>query len=285
MNSRQLQLVLEGVAQNFTLPAGIEFTLEANPEDISKQQLKSLQDLGVNRLSIGVQSFQERDLRFLKRTHSASQAVQAITLAREAGFTNISIDLIIGLETQTAKSMGLNFHTIEKLKPAHISVYILEGVHRPQSDDRDAKFYFQARKNLLTMGYQHYEVSNYCLPGKASHHNLKYWRNQPYIGLGPSAAGYLDGKEYRNFPDLKKYAAALDENQFPLARTRQLDPIQRRIITGLRLLGGITASVFRSFSDQTDFLQSEGFLILRGRNFAVPPDKILLLNSILAYFL
>ncbi len=285
LNPRQLRFVLNAVARHFHLASSAEITLEANPEDISKQQLKSLRDLGVNRLSIGVQSFQEQDLRFLQRTHSAAQGIQAITLAREAGFTNISIDLIIGLETQTAKSMGLNFHTIEKLKPAHISVYILEGVPRPQNDDRDAKFYFQARQNLLTVGYQHYEVSNYCLPGKASRHNLKYWQNQPYSALGPSAAGFLAGRDYKNFPDLNKYYAALDKGILPEKKTTPLQPQLRRIITGLRLLGGIPSSIFKPFAVPTDFLLAEGFLVHRGPNIAVPPEKILLLNEILGYFL
>jgi oxygen-independent coproporphyrinogen-3 oxidase len=281
---QQLRILIAAVNQYFHLTANTEITLEANPEDISKQQLKAFRGLGINRLSIGVQSFQESDLRFLKRTHNAAQAVQAITLAREAGFANISIDLIIGLETQTPRKMELNFHTIEKLKTSHISVYILEGVPRPENDDQDARLYFQTRKSLLAIGYQHYEVSNYCLPGKASRHNLKYWQNKPYIALGPSAAGFMDGRDYRNYSDLKKYYSALEQSKLPQTRTKQMDRAQRRIITGLRLLDGIPASAFKSFSVPTDFLLSEGFLVHRGPNIAVPPEKILLLNEILGYF-
>ena len=294
LTSRQLQLVFNAIARHFRLASNAEITLEANPEDITKQQLKAFHGLGINRLSIGVQSFQELDLRFLKRTHSAAQAVHAVTMARKAGFANISIDLIIGLESQTYKSMELNFHTIEELKPSHISVYILEGVpsNRPplgggarsENNDRDAHLYFQTRQSLLNMGYQHYEVSNYCLPGQASRHNLKYWQNQPYIGLGASAAGYLNGRDYKNFPDLKKYYAALEQEKLPQTRTKQMDPTVRRIITGLRLLKGIPASVFKPFSVPTDFLLAEGFLVRSGPNLALPPDKILLLNEILGYF-
>jgi oxygen-independent coproporphyrinogen-3 oxidase len=280
----QLQLVLNAVARYFRLASSVEITLEANPEDISKLQLKAFHGLGINRLSIGVQSFQERDLRFLKRTHSATQAVQAVTMARDAGFAKLSLDLIIGLETQTAKSMELDFRAIEKFKPAHISVYILEGVPRPVSDDRDAELYFRARQALIDLGYEHYEVSNFCRPGKASRHNLKYWRNQPYVGIGASAAGYMDGFDYRNFPDLKKYYAALEQGNFPQTRTKQIDPARRQIITGLRLLNGIQAKAFKSFSTPTDFLLSEGFLTRCGSSIAVVPDKILLLNEILGYF-
>jgi len=284
LTGKQLRMMLAAVNRNFNLAAHAEITLEANPEDVTKKQLEAFRNLGVNRLSIGVQSFQERDLRSLQRTHSALQAAQAVAMAHAAGFANVSIDLIIGLETQTPKSLALNFHMLAALKPAHVSVYILEGVPRPGNDDRDARIYFQTRENLLALGYQHYEVSNYCRPGNASRHNLKYWQNQPYLGLGASAAGYFNGQDYKNFPDLKKYYAALDMGKLPQTRTKQMDLVQRRIVTGLRQLAGIPAQAFRSFQAETDFMLREGFLIRRGKNLAVPPDKILLLNEILGYF-
>jgi oxygen-independent coproporphyrinogen III oxidase len=280
----QLAAVMDGLANSFKLASHAEITLEANPEDLSGPRLADFGSAGVNRLSIGVQSFQESDLRCLQRNHSAAQSVHAVELAIDAGFANFNIDLIIGLESQTARSMEQNFRVIDKLKPAHISVYILEGVPRPENDDRDARFYFQARKSLLAKGYQHYEVSNFCLPGRASRHNLKYWRMEPYVGLGPSAAGYLDGMDYRNHSDLHQYGAAVRKGKRPQVKTRQMDPAKRRIITGLRLLAGIPASAFKSFSAPADFLLSEGFLVRRGRRIAVPPEKILLLNEILGYF-
>ncbi len=206
-------------------------------------------------------------------------------MARDAGFSDISLDLIIGLETQTPASLELNFRRIEEFKPAHVSVYILEGVPRPAADERDARLYFQARQILLGLGYCHYEVSNFCRPGKASRHNLKYWRDQPYIGIGPGAAGFLAGMDYRNCSDLKKYGAAVVAGKLPQIRTGQMDPALRRIITGLRLLDGIPGSAFKLFPAPTDFLLAEGFLVRRGRNLAVPPEKILLLNEILGYFI
>ncbi|MCX6557201.1 MAG: hypothetical protein NTW95_07215, partial [Candidatus Aminicenantes bacterium] len=214
-----------------------------------------------------------------------AQALRAVAMARDAGFANVSIDLIIGLPTQTEKSMALNFAAIQALNLAHVSVYILEGVPRPGSGDRDARLYTHARRALVALGFEHYEVSNFCRPGKASKHNLKYWRMEPYIGLGPSAAGFLAGRDYRNHADLKKYYAPLEQVKLPQTRTKQMDPAKRRIITGLRLLSGIPASAFKSFSAPTDFLLSEGFLIHRGPNIAVPPEKILLLNEILGYFI
>lgn len=295
LTAAQLAAIMEAVVINFRLGNNAEITLEANPEDLSAPQLEEFRRAGVNRLSIGVQSFQELDLRCLKRNHSASQSVLAVELALAGGFANFSLDLIIGLESQTLKSMELNFRTIEKFKPAHVSVYILEGVPskrpplgrvpRAAADERDTRLYFQARQSLLNMGYQHYEVSNYCLPGKSSRHNLKYWHMEPYVGLGPSAAGFLEGEDYRNCPDLNKYSAALRNGKLPQVKTRQMDPDKRRIITGLRLLEGLPASAFKSFTAPTNFLLAEGFLVRNGKKIAVPAEKILLLNEILGYFI
>jgi oxygen-independent coproporphyrinogen-3 oxidase len=277
--------MLETAAKYFARAAHPEITLEANPEDLSLARLRGFRAAGVNRLSIGAQSFQESDLRFLKRTHGAVQAVRAVEMAREAGFANVSVDLIIGLPTQTPKSMKDNFRVIAALSPAHVSVYILEGVPRPADDERDARLYFQARRALLDLGFDHYELSNFCRPGKASRHNLKYWRMEPYVGLGPSAAGFLNGRDYRNHADLTKYHASLKKGGLPQMRLRQMDPLKRRIITGLRLLTGLPSSGFATFPSATDFLLSEGFLVRRGGNIAVPPEKILLLNEILGYFI
>ena len=285
LTAAQLSAVMTAVTKNFRLAENAEVTLEANPEDLSAAQLAEFRRAGVNRLSIGVQSFQERDLVFLKRNHSAAQGVHAVEMALAAGFTNCSLDLIIGLETQTPRSMNMNFRMIERLKPAHVSVYILEGVARPENDEQDSRLYFLARRNLLDLGYVHYEVSNYCRPGKTSRHNLKYWQMAPYIGLGPSAAGFLNGRDYLNHPGLKKYRLALKNEDRPEQKTRPLQPAQRGVITGLRLLEGIPAASFRSFSAATAFLLQEGLLIRKGENIAVAPEKILLLNEILAYFI
>ena len=128
-------------------------------------------------------------------------------------------------------------------------------------------------------------MSNFCRSGKASRHNLKYWRMAPYVGLGPSAAGFLDGVDYRNVSDLERYASAVTKGKRPLLKTRPLDPAKRRIVTGLRLLAGIPASAFRDFSAATAFLLQEGLLVRQERNLAVPAKKILLLNEILGYFI
>ncbi len=285
LNAGQVSGLLEGAARSFSVDGKSEITMEANPEDLEIALLKELRAAGVNRLSIGAQSFHDRDLRFLRRTHDAARAIQAFDMADAAGFTNISIDLIIGLPTQTERSMELNFRMVEALRPSHVSLYILENVPRSEDGERDARLYFQARQSLLDLRFRHYEVSNFCRPGRASRHNLKYWRMEPYVGHGPSAAGFLGGRDYRNASNLSRYGAAIRGGKLPQVKTRQLDPGKRRIITGLRLLEGIPSPAFAAFPSATAFLLREGFLVRRGKNIAVPPEKILLLNEILGYFI
>jgi oxygen-independent coproporphyrinogen-3 oxidase len=285
LSGGQLRRLLRAVQKNFILAPECEISLEANPDDVSPQSLDTFRRLGINRLSLGVQSFQEPDLRALARTHSALQAAQAVAMARAAGFADISIDMIIGLEAQTSASLSANGRMIAALNPTHVSVYILEGVPRPPSDEFAARLYFETREDLLAMGYRHYEVSNYCLPGHASRHNLKYWQDGPYIGLGASACGYGHGRDYKNVSDLKKYGAALDNGRLPQTRIQRIAPDKRRIITGLRLLDGLPASCFMAHHAAVDFLLAEGLLIRRGENLAVPPERILLLNEILGYFI
>lgn len=284
LNAGQVRSLLEAAAKHFRVAAGSEVTLEANPEDLSPPLLKDLRSAGVNRLSIGAQSFQQRDLCFLRRAHDAQRTIAASTMARDAGFRNVSLDLIIGLSTQTAASIEINFRTLEALQPSHVSLYILENVPRPEDGGHDARLYHQARQALAALGFTHYEVSNFARPGKASRHNLKYWRMQPYVGLGPSAAGFLGGRDYRNVADMKRYAAAVRAGQPPLIRTAPIDPAKRRIVTGLRLLAGIPASAFSAFPSEAAFLLREEFLARRGRHIAVPEEKILLLNEIAGYF-
>jgi oxygen-independent coproporphyrinogen-3 oxidase len=277
--------LLAAIAGCFALSRRAEVTLEANPDDLSPALLRGWRRAGVNRLSVGAQSFQDRDLRFLRRTHDAARAIAAVAMARDAGFANLSLDLIVGLPTQTRRSMDLNFRFVEALAPEHVSVYILENVPRPAADERDARLYLHSRRSLLDLGYSHYEVSNFCRPGRASRHNLKYWRMDPCVALGPSAAGFLDGHDYRNVADLKMYGAALAAKKLPETATRQFAPAKRRIVTGLRLLAGIAASAFAAFPAETRFLLDEKLLVRRGRNIAVAPEKILLLNEVLGYFI
>ncbi len=184
-----------------------EITVEANPDDLSVDYLAALRSAGVNRLSMGVQSFDAADLRFMNRRHDAAQAVQAVADARRAGFDNISIDLIYGLPDRDAEKWRKNVVRAAELRPEHISAYFLTiepntvfGRRKIASaDDETARAEYAVLCDLLAeAGYEHYEISNFALPGRRSRHNGAYWTGAPYLGIGPSAHSY-DGRRKRSW--------------------------------------------------------------------------------------
>lgn len=233
--------------------AGIkEFTLEANPEDVSFNACHEWRKLGVNRLSMGVQSLCDDELKIIRRRHTASQAVDAFHIARRSGFDNISLDLIYGLPGQTAESWEYSVKELLKLRPEHFSAYCLSVergslFYAMKQNGKiglpDEDFCLDCYKTLCQMakeaGYQHYEISNFALPGRESKHNSSYWQSVPYLGLGPSAYSY-DGKHTRRFnpSDIKKYM-----EDVPCFETEtETDPelCDDYIFTSLRTSGGLS---------------------------------------------
>jgi len=284
----QLETIWRAVSDNFRIAANVEFSLECNPEDVRRDRLAGFRQLGVNRLSIGVQSFATRDLLFLRRSHSSRQSRMAIAAAMEAGFTNLSIDMMIGLGTQSLDSLQQNFALLGKLSIPHVSVYLLEGVPQKRGhrqDSNDERHYFYSRRALQQLGYRHYEISNFCRPGSACRHNLKYWRNEPYIGIGPAAAGFEDDRDSVNRPDLDAYRKFLAEGRLPPRSRRSIPPPQRRIVTGLRLFSGLPTAAFAEFAEPTAWLLENRLLMKKRNHIAVNPAKVLLLNEILGYFI
>ncbi len=285
----QLMRVRDALYGNFSIDPDAEFTIEVNPEDVTRQKLKELSALGINRLSIGTQSFVDAHLHYLKRTHDGKGSVQAVQTALDCGFDNINVDFIIGLPNQSTESITQSLATLEQYPVPHVSAYILEGVE-PKTDDETMetlvqRHYFHTVKRLGELGYKHYEVSNFHKPGKPSRHNLKYWHNIDYIGLGLSASGYLGNTDYKNTEDFATYFKKVAAGETPVDEATQNDPNLRRIIVGLRLMDGIPARYFSPFREQTDFLLQNNLLIKKQDNIAVNPAKILLLNEILQYFI
>jgi oxygen-independent coproporphyrinogen-3 oxidase len=201
----ELQMIMEGLQTNFNLDQAAEITLEVNPDDVNRLsgEMGKWRKAGINRLSIGIQSFYEEDLIWMNRAHTAGQALTSINMAREAGFDNISIDLIYGSPTLSDHHWEKNVEQALKLQIPHLSCYALTVEPRTALDkmirqkktaavDPDT----QARQFLLLMdwlsgaGYEHYEISNFALPGRRSRHNSSYWQGKPYLGLGPSAHSY-----------------------------------------------------------------------------------------------
>lgn len=201
--SAQLESLLVGVSKNFTLAQSLEITLEANPDDLSPLLLKDLRAIGFNRLSIGIQSFDESVLIFFNRAHNAAQSITCIENARQAGFDNISIDLIYSIPQQSLAEWKENIVKAISLRPEHISAYALtiedktvlghrqkKGLLQPLAENESA---FQVELLIVELegaGYIQYEISNFCRPGFYSKHNTSYWQQKKYVGLGPSAHSY-----------------------------------------------------------------------------------------------
>lgn len=223
LSMAQMRQLIEGLERLGALHAVEEFTVEVNPDDVTIDYMSLLRSLGVNRISMGVQSFIDSELRFIGRRHSARQAIQAVDFIRKAGIDNISIDLMYGLPFQTVASMTDSVNQALALRPPHISAYCLsyeEGTPlwrlrqsgRVQEADDDTVI---EMGNVLTdlleeSGYEHYEISNFCLPGRYSRHNSSYWSDVPYLGLGASAHSY-DGKVRRsNVADINQYTQTIE---------------------------------------------------------------------------
>ena len=202
-----------------------EVTMEVNPDDVTPSYLSSLRELGVTRISMGVQSFIDSHLTWMNRRHDSSKAVEAFNTAREAGFDNISIDLIFGFEGLSNEDWNYNLDRATELRPEHISSYQLsiepktklgrqyeKGVYNALSDEVSLRQYSILQKKLANAGYKQYEISSFCLPGREAKHNSAYWNRTPYLGLGPSAHSFDGIKRFWNEPSLTKYLIAYQQN-------------------------------------------------------------------------
>jgi oxygen-independent coproporphyrinogen III oxidase len=249
-----LRRLLGALAERYHLAEDAEVTLEANPDDIRPDRLEAWKTAGINRLSIGVQSFREEDLRWMNRAHTATQAREAILAARAAGFDHDSIDLIYGNPGLTDEALLENLREAIALGCPHLSCYALtveprtalaKGIRAgamPPIDPGDQARQFLLLINTLTAaGYEHYEISNFALPGQRSRHNSSYWQGIPYLGLGPSAHSF-DGHIRRwNVANNALYVAAIKKGQLPY-EAEALTPVQQLneyTMTALRTLEGL----------------------------------------------
>ncbi|MFN0157667.1 MAG: radical SAM family heme chaperone HemW [Bacteroidota bacterium] len=251
----QLESILTHLHRKFSIAPDAEVTLETNPGTATIEKLAAFKSLGVNRLSIGIQSFHEDELHFLTRIHDAAQAMQCVKWARQVGFENYSIDLMYALPGQTRERWLQNLDTAMSLAPLHISAYGLiveDGTPlarmvqskqvSPAPTDEEAELYEVTMEYMERRGYEHYEVSNYARPGFRSQHNYNYWTHEPYIGFGPSAHSFwkgMDGTARRwwNIAHLSHYCERLQKHELPLVSDEQLSTAQlmtERIFLGLR---------------------------------------------------
>lgn len=229
----------------------LEFTFECNLNDITENLLKLLQEYGVNRLSIGIESFNEQKLILMGRNHIWEDAENKMKLIRKIGFTNVSVDFIYGFPKETKKDLKKDIKQILKLNPDHVSTYSLmiephtlltANKIEPISEDLDSDFYRFLRKILKKHKFHHYEISNFAKETKESKHNLKYWNNEEYYGFGLSASGYIDSIRYTNTKNLTKYLKhEIDGEKELLAPT---DIIDYEVMLGLRKVKGIHLETF-----------------------------------------
>lgn len=231
-----------------------EVTIECNPDDVTPEYASALSSLPVDRVSMGVQSFNDADLKTIFRRHSASQALRAVDNLRNAGLSNLSIDLIYGLPNQTVEGWQHNIEVALSLHVPHISAYSLtyeegtalyrmmeQGKVKPVSEELSLHFYQMLCRSLEEHGYEHYEISNFSLPGMAAKHNSSYWNGTPYLGIGPSAHSFNGTTRQWNVADTKKYLKALGEGWLD-CEVENLTPDEAfndRILTSLRTARGL----------------------------------------------
>lgn len=249
---KSLARILETCRDRFPLSPDCEVTLEANPATILKDELKDLRSAGFNRLSVGVQSFHKKDLDLLERVHSVEEIYLTLDRAREAGFDNLSIDLMFALPGQTLAEWESNLETAIKINPEHLSTYNLTvepntAFHVLQSrgelvmppEDLQLEHYQASIDRLTQAGYKHYEISNFAKPGKESRHNMVYWENREYLGLGAGASSYVDGVRTKNWNLPSRYIREVNSRGRAVEFAEKLEPGQalgETLMLGLRLL-------------------------------------------------
>jgi oxygen-independent coproporphyrinogen III oxidase len=298
-----------------------EITLEADPETITSGKSAAWLSVGFNRISLGAQSFNDRELQPTGRMHRRVDIYSAVKTLRTAGFANISIDLIAGLPHQTRESWEQSLSELLELRPEHISIYMLEidegsnlgkeslaGGARYSAaaippDDAQAEFYESACARLAAVGYDHYEISNWALPNRRSRHNLKYWNREPYIGLGAGAHSFDGETRWANIHDSAKYVAAIEQGRSPREQIEQVTPeqaLEEEFFLGLRQLEGIdlpriertyraagngTSARYAAIRNAIESLCAQGLLKLEANRLSLTPGHLTVSSSVLAELL
>ena len=263
----QLRKLLGYIHQYVSMSDGVEWTSEANPDELTREKMQVLFDGGVNRLSMGVQSFDPDLLKRLGRTHSNGHVKQAVEAAREIGFSDISFDLMYGLPGQTMAQWEETLEQAFAFDLTHFSAYSLiiepktvfynlmtKGKLNSVTEDLEADMYDKLMNEMEARGLHQYEISNFSAPGKKSLHNLLYWDNEEYIGVGAGAHGYVDGIRYSNAGPLKKYMSPLDdEGVRPVLKAHQVplnEKMEEEMFLGLRKTEGVSLARFEEKFNQ-----------------------------------
>lgn len=303
----QLSTLFTTIKNDFDIENGAEITIEANPGTITREKLKTLINAGVNRLSLGAQTFNNSHLKKIGRIHNDREIIDAFNMAREAGFENINLDLIFALPGESMKDWQESLAKAIKLNPEHISTYNLQleegtplhaeklkgGLKLPD-EGTELEMYKYAIKYLEDNGYSHYEISNFAKPGRECRHNLIYWTMQNYIGAGAGAHSFIDNARTANSPSLEKYltkdmAAIKTEH-----RNTKKESMQEMIFLGLRLIQGFNIGDFTNrfgismreiYKKELAELIDEGLIELNGKNIRLTENGLFLANEVFKRFL
>ena len=306
----QVSQLLDVVHSRFEVHTETEVTMEMNPGTISAETLNGFRKLGINRASFGVQTFDDHELARLGRSHNADDARRTFSQLRDAGFENVSFDLIAGLPGQTLTQWKKNVEEALGLRPEHLSFYLLEvhagtpladhirrGLQPKPDEDLAAVMYRWMLERAEEAGYEHYEISNLCLPGLASRHNTKYWIGDPYFGFGCSAHSYDGhGRRWENQRDMNQYVQAIESGESPIVNEELLNESDMRseaVYLGLRMMRGVNTKRFRdSFgidlveTYQTDLSRfvDAGLVELNGDTLKLTRAGALMSNEVFAAF-
>ena len=306
-----LARILTAVHSQFDLAeAGREVTLEADPETITLEKAAAWLAGGINRISLGAQSFHDAELKPAGRMHRREDIFAAIAHLRAAGFVNISLDLIAGLPHQTASSWQASVEEALRLRPEHISIYLFEvdegsrlgrellsggsrySAEAVPSDDAMAESYEFACQRLGEAGYDHYEISNWALPGFRSRHNLKYWRREPYLGFGAGAHSFDGRWRWANAHDPAAYAAAIEQGRLPVEQLEEVtskQALDEELFLGLRQLEGIDlanieeqygAQLNPEMSARIEELRAQGLVERSGSRVRLAPARLAISNEV-----
>lgn len=301
--------LIEACCGSFAVDPDAEITLETNPETVTPERLERFRAAGVNRISLGVQSFREAELRRLGRVHSAERARNAVAEARRAGFGNVSLDLMMWLPQQSRDDWGESVEQLIELSPEHASLYLLELYPNAPlkeemarsgwslaPDDDAAEMYLWSMARLEEAGYRQYEISNVAREGRQSRHNLKYWEDGEWVGFGCGAHSTRDGARWKNVSSTTEYVDRVSSGAGLVVERRPLDPAQRleeALFTGLRLAAGVDMAlvgrtygvdVWGRFGDRLRPYVDAGLLRLEGARLRLTREGMLVANEIMAVF-
>jgi len=303
----QLEKILSAVDKQFAVQPELELTVEMNPATVTLEKLKDYRSLGVNRASFGVQTFDDTELKRLARGHNAEDARMTFRLLRDAGFENISFDLIAGLPRQTLADWERNLDEALTLQPEHLSLYLLEihdgtplatqvrdGRQPMPDEDLAAEMYELMLDKVTAAGYAQYEISNFARTGFESRHNTKYWRLEPVYGFGVSAHSFDGSQRYANERDTAKYVSLIEGSGGAEVMREQIDAASEFIFLGLRLNTGIDAAEYKTrfgidlhekYSAELNEIRDAGLIETDGRNFRLTRRGMLFSNEVFRVFI